>query len=73
MENLTYKDRLILKSSDRINRLNIQRMEMVRNSPQWLEKSREIGQEKEFRKSLNDGTATISNHPESGAQQWMKA
>lgn len=48
MENLTAKDRLILKSHDRINRLTKERGSMVKNSIQWLNKTREIGQEKEI-------------------------
>ena len=64
---LTYKERLIVKAHTRINRLMEERMPMVRNSPPWHEKTREIGQEKEFIKNLQDGSATIDQHPEVGA------
>lgn len=65
---LTYKDRLIIKSSDRINRLMTARMGMVKNSPQWHSITRLIGQEKDFIKHLRDDTANISQHP-----QWKVA
>ena len=61
---LTYKDRLIVKSNTRINRLMTDRMAMLKNSPQWHAKTRLIGQEKEFIKNIRDGSANISQHPE---------
>ncbi len=60
---LTYKDRLVIKANTRINRLNIERSEMVKNSPRWHNTTRLIGQEKDFIKGLRDGSAIISNHP----------
>jgi hypothetical protein len=64
MKNLTYKDRLIIKASSRINRLMDERSQMVKNSANWQVKTRSIGQEKELIKDLRDGTANVDQHPE---------
>ena len=66
---LTYKDRLVIKARTRMNRLMQERMPMIRNSPQWHSKSREIGQEKEFIKNLRNGSATFYDHPQNQPYQ----
>ena len=57
---LTVNERLIVKASDRINRLNIERSEMIKNSTQWHAKTRQIGQEKELVRDLRDGSVNIN-------------
>lgn len=60
----TYKERLRIKSYERINRLTNERMKLQKNSPDWQTKSRQIGQEKEFIKHLRDGSVNIDRPPE---------
>lgn len=59
---LTVKERRIIKANDRINRLTIERSEMIKNSTQWHAKTRQIGQEKELIRDLREGSAALEDH-----------
>jgi hypothetical protein len=54
--NIPYKDRLIHKAHERINRLKKERMEMPPKSPQWKAKTSQINKEKDYIKNLRENS-----------------
>ena len=60
MPDLTYKDRLIIKAHERINRLKRERMSMSPRSPQWVAKTSQIDFEKSYIKDIREGS--IQDH-----------
>ena len=55
MAELSYKDRLILKAHERINRLKKERMTMLIRSPEWDEKNIQIESEKKYIQDIRKG------------------
>lgn len=54
MTELSYKDRLILKAHDRINRLKKDRMTMLVRSLEWHEKTSQIESEKKYIQDIRE-------------------
>ena len=62
MPDLTYKDRLIIKAHERINRLKSDRMGMIPRSTQWVAKTSQIDFEKGYINDLRENSIHIENH-----------